>query len=323
MPFNILRRGGSILQKLPVKGAFSQSTRVITSQRRIRHISFVTRRPLPTLLGHNGTHSSILVGGLARSYATKASPKKPTKSKKSKTTKKKPAPTKGRKRASKAAKKPLTTEEAELKAERKKLKKRRELIRELKQAILQPPKPLVTSYYAMAVGDKYREASKNSKDRKEIFQKVAGIVRGLSDEEKQHYIEVCNSNKSANDAAYKAWIESFTPQQIREANLARRRLSELQGRNIKTLKDYRAVKRPIQAWVFYVRDRSRQDGLENEFGQERVKRYAVDWRKMSDAEKQKYLAQAKADTERYEREHLEVYGRLPTTKAREQAKQQA
>jgi hypothetical protein len=77
----------------------------------------------------------------------------------------------------------------------------------------------------------------------------------------QHYNHIANQNKADNEDAYKAWVESHSPDQIRVANLARQQLKRratsrgIKRPGIPMIKDSRLVKKPRYARQFFVTER--------------------------------------------------------------------
>lgn len=74
--------------------------------------------------------------------------------------------------------------------------------------------------------------------------------------------QTANENKVKNDAAYKAWVQTHTPLQIKEANNARiHLLREAKAKNVKKLGPYRPIKddrlpkKPTPSYAFFVADR--------------------------------------------------------------------
>jgi hypothetical protein len=86
------------------------------------------------------------------------------------------------------------------------------------------------------------------------------------------------------EAAYKAWIESHTLEEIRTANRARQWLKKHGVRGYDyLLKDHRRPKMPIRAFLaYYSQNRAELEG--ESFG-DKSKSAAARWKTMSDAEK--------------------------------------
>ncbi len=72
---------------------------------------------------------------------------------------------------------------------------------------------------------------------------------------------VANENRAKNDAAYRRWLQSYTPLQIKEANNARdqlKRNAKAAGKpatKLQHLKDDRLVKQPANPYAMFVQDR--------------------------------------------------------------------
>lgn len=80
----------------------------------------------------------------------------------------------------------------------------------------------------------------------------------------QHYNHIANQNKAENQAAYADWVQSYTPEQIRQANAARtvlkRKVStdksrKATGRGLSPIKDDRQIKRPNSPYLKFNIDR--------------------------------------------------------------------
>lgn len=176
MPINIVRRGGNILRKLPVQGAFARSTRVITPQNQVRRISFVARQTRPTSITRSVPQSSFIVGNLVRGYAdSKGRPKGSTAGKPKKKKQPKKAKRPGRKKG------PMTEEQKE----KKKAAAYRKHLRELKETSLKLPKGLPVSAWVVAVTTKSQQVDKEGITRPEVFKKAIELARSISAEENQ------------------------------------------------------------------------------------------------------------------------------------------
>lgn len=298
MPINLVRRGGNILRKLPVQGAFARPIRVVTPQNQVRRISFVARQSRPTSITHSVPQSSFIVGNLVRGYAEKGRPKgstagKPKKKKQPKKAAKRPGRKKG----------PMTEEQKE----KKKAAAFRKHLRELKENSLKLPKGLPVSSWVVAVTTKSAQVDNEGLTRPEAFKKAIELARSISAEENQRYVDIATANRAANKAAYEAWVQSHTPLQILEANKARRRLGRIKdSKKVTLIKDDRLVKKPLSPFIIFYqeqRDTSRSDVANL------TQAAAHEWKNLSESAKEKYREVAKADRQRYEREYLEVYGK--------------
>ncbi|KAL5045739.1 hypothetical protein BDW71DRAFT_208005 [Aspergillus fruticulosus] len=314
MPLSLIRRGASIFRNLPVNGSLVRRVRVDSPQHHIRHIAFVARRS-PTSVTRGLSCAKSTVGTLARSYATQDGPSKEasskstksTKSTKTKQTKKKASKKPAKKPAVRKARKVLTEEQKEARAQRKKAEELKETKRKLKATALQTPKLLPALPWVIAMKDKLSEVDKSdSPSPKEAFSRATELARTASPQEKQRYVDQAAANKAANEAALKAWVESHTPLQILEANNARRRLAQLQGkRRVSLIHDDRLVKPPTSAWIYFFMEKRDKNAL---VVSDMAQDVAVQWKNLPESEKAPYLEKGNADRARYEREYLEVYG---------------
>jgi hypothetical protein len=71
---------------------------------------------------------------------------------------------------------------------------------------------------------------------------------------------IAHENQAKNKIAYKKWLESHTPAQIRNANNARNQLraqAKVEGtkKTYQHIKDDRLVKQPLNAYGFFLKDR--------------------------------------------------------------------
>ncbi|KAL2858383.1 hypothetical protein BJX68DRAFT_165473 [Aspergillus pseudodeflectus] len=314
MPLNLVRRGGGAF-----RSALACPVRVVVRQSHIKRLSFVAHRPLPTAVTAGFPRSRLLVGDLIRSYATKGAPKG---SNTEATANKKP------KKATKPVKKPakrrrvLTPEQIEKKEAKKKAAEHRQLVRSLKETALQPPKRLPTVARVIAVGRKYAEArAATSGGVTEVLKKAIALTDSMSADEREQYKNQAEANKIANEAAYEAWIKSHTPKQIQEANHARRRLGQLNvTKRVVLLKDDRLVKRPTGPYFFFIADKREAGSGIGKSVTEEASHLGEEWKNLTQAEKEKYIQLAKADSERYDREHLETYGIPPPSLATSKSK---
>lgn len=87
-------------------------------------------------------------------------------------------------------------------------------------------------------------------------------------------------------AAYDQWIKSHTPLQIKEANLARRRLAKLKKSSVPQLRDDRLVKRPRTAFVHYFVERTEGGDFKHMAAKDITSRVTEEWRGMTDYEKE-------------------------------------
>ncbi|RDW88839.1 hypothetical protein BP6252_00871 [Coleophoma cylindrospora] len=248
----------------------------------------------------------------AKPKATKATAKKTTKKT---TTKKSVAKPKKKKVAAKkkaAPKKKVLTEEqkAALK-EKKSVQKSKDDLKALKATSLikeQPKNAAPGTAYMCLV--KEMMSSRGTQPVTAMMAEAAKKWKSLSPSEIEHYNHQANENRATNEAALKKWIESYTPDQIREANNARRLLKDKVksvGKNL--LDDVRAPKRPRSAMMLFTRQRWASGDFKGVKVPDASKLIMEEWRELSSAEKEALEREAQADLERYAQEIKTVYNR--------------
>lgn len=305
MPFTLARRGGGgLLRSLHISHSVSRPVRVAISQSHIRRISLAPRRTVLRPITSNLPTLGVVSKQLIKAYATETTGKKttkPSKGAKKTTKKKKPA-------AKPKPKKRVLTEKQK---EAKKARELRQWIKDLKAAALQPPKRVSENYWNLAVVSKLAEAEKTHQKGAEAFKAATDLAKAISAEEKEHFTSIAAANKRTNNAAYEAWIQTHTPLQIKDANLARRRLAKLTSGFVPQLRDDRLVKRPRTAFVLYFVDRTEGGDFKHMAAKDITSRVTEEWREMTDYEKEKYRQRQETDKARYIREYRDVYGEEP------------
>lgn len=100
-------------------------------------------------------------------------------------------------------------------------------------------------------------------------------------------------NRAANEAAeenkkaYKKWVESYTPMQIREANNARRQLkAKLVNYNKGQIQDDRAVATPASAYIIFFKERYATGEFKNMSTTEAAKLVGAEWKALSASSKE-------------------------------------
>ncbi|KAK5091063.1 hypothetical protein LTR05_001243 [Lithohypha guttulata] len=192
-------------------------------------------------------------------------------------------------------------------------------------ALLDTPKNLPATPWTIIFGETHKNKSNASTaDRRNLSNEAAQKYRNLTAEEKEHYNHLAHINKEKNDKTFKKWLSQYTPDQIREANNARRQLKKIwqskhptpkHNKEFPLLKDDRLVTRPTGAYAYFTRDRFASGDFARMHVPEASKLIAREWRALSATEKEKYEQQAAADFGRYNEEVLTVYNKTPATKA--------
>ncbi|KAH8885189.1 hypothetical protein GQ53DRAFT_751478 [Thozetella sp. PMI_491] len=148
--------------------------------------------------------------------------------------------------------------------------------------------------------------------------KAVQEYKRLPESEHTRLNAIATENKAANAAAQKAWLESFTPLQVFEANQARRRLG------LSFLKDDRLPLQPRNAYSLFVKSRFQSDEYASSPGKPSsvaaITQMAEEWNKMNEEERKPFYDQAEADRERYAKECDEVFGLKPKLARRSKSK---
>ncbi|KDN71141.1 putative HMG box protein [Colletotrichum sublineola] len=126
--------------------------------------------------------------------------------------------------------------------------------------------------------------------------------------------EKADENKLINNANYKAWVESHTPQAVAQANLARLHLRKARGRAIPApIRDDRQPTRPPNAYMLFVKSRWASGDFADLPLLEASSRIGEEWKGLSESRKGTFRDLAKAESDRYARESLNVLGRVVRT----------
>ncbi|KAL7810488.1 hypothetical protein V8C44DRAFT_332280 [Trichoderma aethiopicum] len=224
---------------------------------------------------------------------TTTKPKSSSATKKSSSTTKKAAKPKAKKPAKKAVKKKAATKKP--KAAKKKVltdeQKERLEIRKLKQmALLKGPSYLPETAWAVYMVDNLRGATGGDALGDKV-KALATSFRNLPDSEKERLTAIGNSNRIANQEAKKKWIESFPPEVIYTANLARRRLARKTDKSkIYLLHDERLPHRGGSGFTLYIKEKFSQSGADTATNAMRT--MSERWRSLSPDEKAPYVEEA-------------------------------
>ncbi|MCJ1364063.1 hypothetical protein MMC16_003172 [Acarospora aff. strigata] len=272
---------------------------------------FLATKPASRPKGHTGRTTSKprkKAPTTTTSAASKKSPaakgKATTKAKPRATTKAKPrAKPKAKPRATPKvrAKKALTPEQKTKAA----AQKDRARIRELRKTALEPPKLLPASAYKVVL----TELSKPGQGIK--GKEAAEKYKALTPTELEHYNHIASQNAAANDASYKKWVLSHTPDQIRAANNARAALKHASKKKTLPIHDGRLVKRPRTAWILFYSDRVGSADFKHIKVTDRVRLISQEWKDLPASEKKKYTDMQAQDQARYKQEYKTVYGHEP------------
>ncbi|KAL9133851.1 MAG: hypothetical protein Q9175_004971 [Cornicularia normoerica] len=245
--------------------------------------------------------------------APKAVPKAKSKAKPRITPKPKPAK---KKKALKAKPKP----KAKVKKPKKVLTEAQKsalTIKQLKATALKPPHEVAATTWGVYLSEQFKGA-----DSATIGHNLGSLVKGasvgyrtLTPEQVEHYNHLANQNKAANAAAYRQWVESYTPAIIHEANLARHHLKRL-GVKSPQLQDHRQVKGPRTSFTYFYGERYRSGDLRGLKVSEATKLAGREWKGLSASEKKPYKDLATQDMARYSQERKTVLNKDVQHKSR-------
>ncbi|EPE31573.1 HMG-box [Glarea lozoyensis ATCC 20868] len=241
--------------------------------------------------------------------ATKAPVKKP---KKKIASKAKPKP-KAKPKAKKPAKqkKRGLTDLQKIHLERR--KKATQLI-ELKALALSAPKPLPHTAWQVFLTETNTLKGPSTLAEQGEKMKNAGVkFRDLSPAELEFYNHKANEAKSANLVEYKKWVQSFTPDQIRLANNARRMLNKRISKptRLVLIHDDRIPKRPANANGLFLKDRYASGDFKGIPMGESMKLVMAEWAALPPAEKKVYEDRRSAESQRYQQEFKTVFNHEP------------
>ncbi|KAI0972538.1 hypothetical protein F4678DRAFT_428389 [Xylaria arbuscula] len=236
--------------------------------------------------------------------ATKTAAKKPAK--KSTATTKAKAKSKAKPKAkpkakSKAKPKPKPTPaKRTVSPERKALLERRALKH---AALFAEPKSHATQPWPLFVAEK----TQGSKDGT-VAQRMASLsleYKALPSSEIQRLRSKAQQTKATDEVNYKAWIESHTPQEIYDANNARKSLKKkynVPKGTVKILRDERVPKRPATAYSLFTKARWASGDYSSAgpaFIRDTAQSIAQEWKNLTPAERKPYEDQAKSESDSY------------------------
>ncbi|KAL7940115.1 hypothetical protein V8C42DRAFT_338513 [Trichoderma barbatum] len=231
---------------------------------------------------------------ISDSAPMRAAAAKATKSKSTKSSTKKPASKKPK------AKKPLNKKAVKKKVAVKKPKKtlkkkvltdeqkdKLEIKRLRQMALLKGPTALPETAWNVFTVDNVRAGEGSLVDK---IKALATSFKNLPEAERERMASIGHSNKIANQEAKKKWIESFPPEAIHAANLARRRLVRKTGKSRTYLiHDERIPQRTGSGFTFFIKEHfndnegSPKDAMRN---------LSERWKALSNEEKAPYLKKA-------------------------------
>ncbi|PTB36982.1 uncharacterized protein TrAFT101_007163 [Trichoderma asperellum] len=234
---------------------------------------------------------------ISTSAPVRAAAAKATKSKSTKSSTKKPA---SKKTAKPKAKKPVKKKAIKKKAAVKKPKKapkkkvltdeqkdRLEIKRLRQMALLKGPTLLPETAWNVFMVDNVRAGEGSLVDK---VKALATSFKNLPESERERMAAVGHSNKIANQEAKKKWIESFPPEAIHAANLARRRLARKTDKSRTYLiHDERIPQRTGSGFTFFIKEHFNDNGGSPK---DAMRSLSERWKALSNDEKAPYLKKA-------------------------------
>ncbi|KAF2472001.1 uncharacterized protein BDR25DRAFT_221485 [Lindgomyces ingoldianus] len=244
-----------------------------------------------------------------KSAAKKAAPKK-------KTATKKPKKKAARATKAKPKKKVAATPKRKVKKSLTPGEKEKATIKELKaKALREPSNGQHMSAWMVFSGEAVK--GKTGGNLTGSVKDAAARFKNLTPAEKEHYNHLANERAAAQQAEYKRWVLSHTPEQIRIANLARlnlrRRVPTTAGKrkyppHTSKIKDDRQVKRPSSAYLRFATERNTSGDMKSIAKSEVMKLIGNEWNALSASEKQKYEDAYTAEKQAFRRDYEKTYG---------------
>ncbi|KAK4158142.1 hypothetical protein C8A00DRAFT_39527 [Chaetomidium leptoderma] len=143
----------------------------------------------------------------------------------------------------------------------------------------------------------------------DAMQLLSAEYKALTPEEIEQLDAVGRQNKVANDVTYRNWVDSYTAQEIHDANLARHLLRRKHSAKIKpTIDDPRFPNKHMSSYVAYMKSRFHAPDLEAHTGQVRFTKIAAEWKQLGAEERKPFDEIAAVDLARFKKE-MEGYRR--------------
>ncbi|KAK7952219.1 uncharacterized protein PG986_007947 [Apiospora aurea] len=305
--------------RLAASAAATSSSRVVIAKQLGGRVSclpqsslragFVRAYATPARPKKTDAGSSTQAAGRPRKTAAAAPKAAAKKATTTTTTKKASAAKKATKPKKKAASpaKPKKKELTEVQKEKKEKAKIREEKAELKQkALFTEPKNLPSNPWMLFVTRKSAGVSSSKDTIGDRMATLSEEFKALSNADKEELQRTVEENKLQNAAAYKAWVESHTPEQIAEAqnarNALRRKFDYPKANGSHKIRDDRQPKAPRSAWVYFFRARHGSGEFTSLSPTETLKEVAQEWKNLSTVDRQPFNDLAAADLTRYKKE---------------------
>ncbi|KAM0437582.1 hypothetical protein ACHAPT_001946 [Fusarium lateritium] len=291
-----------------------------------RRIQASSAHPTQLLLRQGPAASVLPIRTFSASVPARLPAASDKKSTKSKTAAKKPAPKKKKaaattKKAASAAKKGPGRPKSDVDPEQKKIEKQKAEIRELKiYALRDTPAALPISKWSQFVTEN-KDVFKGSAGLGPHMPGLAAKFQSLPAAELNNLENTAVANREKNAANLKAWVKTHEPARIHIANQARRRLSNLTGKNYKLFEDERLPKKPLSSYTIFTVDNWPRLGGSDAI--EGSKNISQAWNALSASEKAVYEDRTAKASAQYEAEMQVVRARADEIKAEIKAEAKA
>ncbi|TLS29470.1 hypothetical protein PpBr36_00185 [Pyricularia pennisetigena] len=269
-------------------GALASGSRVVLGANAAASRLVLAARPMATAAAKKSTSTTTRRAASAEKSASKKAAAKP----KAKAVKKTPE------KARKQPKSPEQQQAAKERAEKKKLIEAGLFT----EPATEPTTP--TRVFAKQWCAKPRTPGTTTK-----FREMHAAFKNLSPAELQEYEEIAAKNKLANEVAYKAWVQSHTPAQIKAANKARSRLARVfKMKSVKKtllargIKDHRIPIAPLTAYMIFVQSKMKAASVTSPTdARQNISEAASEWKNLSATERKVYEDIAQAEKVKYEK----------------------
>ncbi|KAL9128019.1 MAG: hypothetical protein Q9217_003213 [Psora testacea] len=202
---------------------------------------------------------------------------------------------------------------------RKAVEDEKDKLKQLRLAALSPPTAAPGTAWMVYASEalKAKSSGTGGPGLGNTMKDISAKFKALEPEQLEHYNHLANQNKAANEKAYRQFIESHSPTEVHNANLARaalrRRSKAKAGRKNSSLKwpplrDARQVKSPTSAYILWSLERHNSGDLNGMHVTTRASLLAREWKSLTAADKKPFEKAAAADLERYRQERKTVLG---------------
>lgn len=257
------------------------------------------KAPAATKAASKNTEKAKKTAPAAKETVKKTAVKKKTAAKKKKTVAKKKPAAKKKAAPKKRVPKPLTEEQ-----------KNKALIAALRKAALKAPATqYAVSAYNVFISEQLSSPSGARAVSQANITKASKEFKELAPAQLEHYQRKAAEINAANQEAIRAWVNSHTTDEIRQANNARRRLRRMLAGVRKSgpahtcpIADDRVPKRPTTPYLKFFITRYNAGVYNGLVPKEASKVASGEWKALSDAERQNYSDNYKEERIKYEAE---------------------